>query len=327
MTGINSRHLKYQCVAPYFWIEPTTLLSKSYNSISENNGLSTIVSMGEEVEVDAVPKAQIAMSRTDTSIIGYEHRTARTVPMLAFLQQHELNGLANIVPWNFVSENMCFKGGNMTAEASRHNNQDVSHYMWGRGQSAIPAPSEMMYIGEKFGVAIKHHTLCDDMTIKANHIYNLHELSTAKIKITCTRPTRVSDDKVSKFPKEVQRIRNSAIKALESAREYLRSLGMTGGEMFVKSNSELVFIQKDTQYVSTSKHEKAEVMIDESQRVIRTGPTARKVYQDAALKVPVVKNPVQNPNQKITIQKQEDKPEEALPLEGEGGQPPDVPNE
>jgi len=296
----ETRHLNYVTVAPYYWIEPTTLLPREFNSISESNGLSTLSSVGEIYTVDALPKAKIAMSESQISIVGYEHRSARTVPLLLFLQMHAMNGLANITPWNFMHEKMAFKGGDLDANASREAFESIDRYLWGRGQSTILAPAEMLYIGEVMGIKINHHTFENDLTISANHIYNSQEIVSAQINITCTRPTRVLNDNIAKFGKKIKLVRNSAIKALESAREYMRNLGLTGGETFVSSNTELVFIEKKTEFSGEVEHlDIKDIGLDETQRTSKTGPTIKKVFHDVPLKVHNVKNPPPPPTGRI----------------------------
>jgi hypothetical protein len=285
----GDRHLGNQSVAPYYWIEPTTILPRGFGTVAEEAGYGSLSTVGHMTTLDALPDMRMAVQNGPMSLIGYTHRTARTVPLLLYLQGHALDGLANIRPMNFVAEKFALKGGLHTGTESRANNQDMGYYLWGRGQSGILAPAEATYIGDVMGVAIKHFDMDDRFQITPKHMYSCGELKSATISITPSRLSRVDNGPLGLYERRIQRERTAAVRAMESARQYLYTKGQTGGEMFISSNSELVFVSAGD--VTSSPAVRGEVEIDLSRdSVEHRGPPQKRVIHDVPLKLPRVTN-------------------------------------
>jgi hypothetical protein len=285
------RHLGNETVAPFYWIEPTTILKKCFGTVAENEGFGSLVSVGCDVEVDALPKCRVAVQNGPVTLIGYEHRTARTVPLINYLQGHRLDGLANIRPMNYIAEKMVLKGGQHSAEQSRNLSQDIGWYVWGRGQCSITAPAECTYIGSVMGAMIKHHTFDDLFSVLPTHMYNPGELCSARIKMSASRPVRIKDGPLSSFDKHIQRERTAAAKAMENARAYMYNFGMTGGEQFIASNSELIFISDDKKPEGSVV--RGEAIVDESREPMeRKGAVSKRVVVDQPLRPIVARPPV-----------------------------------
>jgi len=284
------RHLNNETLAPFYWIEPTTILPRTFHTIAEDAGYGSMVSVGDDITLDALPKCKVAVQNGPSTLIGYEHRSARTVPLLMYLQGHRLDGLANIRPMNYLAEKMVLKGGLHSATDSRNLSQDIGWYLWGRGQCSLLAPAECVYIGQTMGVGIKHHTIDDMFTVNPCHMYSASELQTATITMCASRPVRIVDGAICAFDKHIQRERTAAARAMENARSYMYSFGKTGGEQFIASNSELVFASTDN--TPSGPVVRGDAVIDESREPIEhKGSTTRKVVH-VPLRVTHPRSPV-----------------------------------
>lgn len=290
ISGKELRHCGSKTVCPYFWIEPTSLLSVD-GGVASSNGYGPICDVGKETVVDALPKVRITVSEGIRSMIAYEHRTARTVPLLLFLNNHLKDGLANWFPMNFDDAKMFLKGGQRAPDESRDKREDIANYLWGRGQSQLCAPAELGYIGKYLGCLITHSGIDDDFTIIKNHMLSSNELLDAKITMVASKPFRVNDGKLVDRPREIRRHRTSAIRALESARNRYDLYQLTGGEMFVPSNSEPVFIESNDD--PNSSNVQGVELINKRVESTRKGSPIAVTIHDGPMKPSIKRGPVQ----------------------------------
>jgi len=149
------------------------------------------------------------------------------------------------------------------------------------------------------GVAISHCEMQDDFSLIEHHMYASREILTASVTIHANKLNRIKNGKLSAFTNNILRNRSAATKALESARQYLRSHGLTGGEKFVSSNSELVFVENDSIKMKNMVH--GDVVLNLSREPHEhKGPTASRIYQDTPLKIPPPK-PLSGPTGGIGV--------------------------
>jgi hypothetical protein len=79
--------------------------------------------------------------------------------------------------------------------------------------------------------------------------------------------------------------RTAAVRSLENARQYMYAYQKTGGERFIKSNSELLFVKRDDE--TSGETVNGEIILSKSRQDRKSsGPFANRVYEDAPLKVP-----------------------------------------
>lgn len=290
--SIKNRHLNFDVIAPYYWIEPTTILQQQFNTIAETSGYSSLCNTRGDTIVDAFHKPRIESTLGNKFLMTYEHRTARTTPFLFYHQNHPNDGLAFVKPLNFVEDRMLLKGGVLGPAHARDAGHDIGRYMWTRGQSSIPAPSELTYIGERFGVVVTEYNLDDNLNIQNSTVYSCHEITNAKIKINCTVPSRIKNGKLIDVPRGAQRERCVAARALNNARQLVRIPGYSGGENFVASNTEIPYVSVGNESDKQTHVIAGEVIFEQSigSKAQKSAPT-EKIVHDQPLRNRVTQAP------------------------------------
>lgn len=249
--NMSNRHLKFQTVSPFFWIEPTSLFSESTGSLAEKYGFGPIAFLNSTISAPFFEKIQLVQDLGQVKYCVIKFRSARTSPLLIHLSGNADDGLANIIPWNFVSESVVQPGGTETPNDLRERHSDISKYLWGRGQSTIFPPGECNYIetaiGARFVMATFDEDFCD---FKDAHIPNAEELLTGSVNMRAGRPYRIRNGKIGSFPKVINKSYTIGAKALQSACRSNYAFNVTGGEGIISSNTSPVFLEIDDTVVN-----------------------------------------------------------------------------
>lgn len=241
----NSRHLEYETVSPFYWIEPTSLFKECDESLMTKEGLGVLCGTYVNTERNCFNKPIIVKQAGNMSQISVSGACARKHPILMFLQNHKKNGLSSIYPANFFPDKMYLNGGPNSAKDNLLNKRDIGHYLWGRGQSEIMHPSELCYVGKRIGMLLVHSTFDNSsFRTKSTHMLNKDELLTSTVKMSCTIPMRIENDKLSAYDKNVIKSRSGGTIALMHARDDQRAFGtLTGFEnMFCEGELDIEFV-------------------------------------------------------------------------------------
>jgi len=242
MSGATTpdRHVQYPVVAPYFSIEPSCLFKTSPGGLAFDQGFASVAMVDSWCEKPLFPGVQDSgFEGGFNSVVSFEMRSSRTVAGLMFLNGHLNDGLANIRPIRFDSSRVALKGGDLSPSDARTNGEDMSEYLWGRGQSGLCAPAECIYSGSRFGVMLTHAVSEEPfMNVVPTHMFRRDELS-GSVSLISTRPTRVGDGPLGSFPQRIRRERDNGVAALVAARQMVAYSGKTGGEVVVPGDSEL----------------------------------------------------------------------------------------
>jgi hypothetical protein len=213
------RHLAYPSVAPFFWVEPTSLITKSM-LIEESQGMYGPLAY-PELPCEH-PLAENARELGDTSMVSaitYNHRSARTSGLMIYLNGHKSDGLANIQLRQADPASFAHIGGTTGDVREKMNaNKTYDTYVWRRGQSPFPAPSEMLYTGHRVGVIVKQYAMLDDFSVEPTHVPLAREIMTGVVHITVTRPQVVANGASNWASSQAVHDRTEASRAIDIAR-------------------------------------------------------------------------------------------------------------
>lgn len=216
MIGSKSRHLKYKVTAPFFWVEPTSVIDLEEVCDIANEFCSPLANSNNKKTVPLMADAEVLNSDSQRYVVSTSFTSVRTTPMFNFLNCNSKDGLANVYPMKFDDTKMGLVGGENGARDKRDNRQSLDKYVWTRGQSKIAAPSEMFYTGSKIAFVINVMEM-DDWDVRLLHSFTKLECTT-ELTYLCSRPTCVKIGKLGSEPREIYRERNNAVRALENAR-------------------------------------------------------------------------------------------------------------
>jgi hypothetical protein len=224
----KSRHLKYQVVSPYYWIEPTSLFRTKDASTMTANGLGVMCGTSCATEMKAFENPKLLDSIGNVSMFSFDNGGIRKNPGVWFFQDHALNGLSNMLPCRFLPEKTSLSGGDSDSASLLTAKSDVAAYMWNRGQSAIPHPAEFSYVGGTMTYLVRHNVMNETtFAVECNHMFNKDELEQAVVTMTVSIPNRISNSKtVCDLPRKVRRDRTAGIAALRNSRQMFKAHGL-----------------------------------------------------------------------------------------------------
>jgi hypothetical protein len=227
------RHLKPRIVSPYYFVEPTSLFHTDFVATNDAviHGFGYVVGIKGEVKKRAFEEFEAKKFDCNNYILSAKLRSSRTSALLIHLQNHVRDGLAFIKPIQFMVTKMTSTGLDTRSSTAR-GNYDIDKYLWGRGQSCIMAPSELMYTGKSITCLVMQSSFDSrDLTYRRNHIPSLDDIGDMEITMSCTNPVAIDDGDLSAWIRRRNNARNVCTRALDSAREFVGSSMPTGGEL------------------------------------------------------------------------------------------------
>lgn len=158
----DNRHLlKSNLFCPFYWVEPTSLLPRScFGTVAEREGWASLGCGNEQLREPWMANVREADSeRFGWQSYELDFEGARKSLWIHALQDHRDGGLAfmhfkRCDPELF----MCCGGqanskGHMVAFEDR---ESIANYLWTRGQSPIPHPSEFTHFDRRVVIAVDH---------------------------------------------------------------------------------------------------------------------------------------------------------------------------
>lgn len=187
--GNDPRHLRYISAAPFFWVEPTSLLPPELiTTAAAANLCGSLCDRDSEVTRPAIPDAALFEgSDVMRSFVTATIPSARRLPLLHHLLGHQQDGVAFITFRQLDVERVVHPGGNSGRQkvADRVTNSvGLDGYLWTRGQSPFPAPGELLLTNPAVGLMFAHLGLdATTMDVTPNHIYSTNELVGAQVTV------------------------------------------------------------------------------------------------------------------------------------------------
>lgn len=226
----DPRHLRYPSVAPWFWIEPTSLLPANYlGTRAESEGAGSFGGKSSTVTLPAWTDIR-AEGISDTTFSSYvaTMKTARSAKFLLHWLDHPDNGLGAITIRQMDPNGIIHPGACATDPQVRDRieaNRSIADYLWARGQSPFPAPSELMNLSCTVGFLVKHVTFDDEGHITLEHVPTQNEFLDCHITVTVGHPRGISTGASNYVDSTVRRAKTHAARELSASSARARAYG------------------------------------------------------------------------------------------------------
>lgn len=216
----GNRHLlKNAVLCPFFWIEPTSLLPRNaFGTVAEREGWA---SWGCGLDIRTEPWFD-AGAETDNAYLGWRFyeltfEGARKCLWLQALQGHREDGLALAHFKRCDPELLMHCGPKVTRKGyvpAFTDRVPLSDYLWVRGQSSLPHPSEFTYYDRRVVLAICHYLPTDEVHRSA--FPSALEMKTASVTATFSNAAGYDYGKVAADTKTERVYRSRGMAALGS---------------------------------------------------------------------------------------------------------------
>jgi len=239
--GSGDRHLAYTSVAPFYWIEPTSLFKvKGADTIAVREGYGTLVGVFETSAMPYFEGLAVVNAGSESSSIIAGFRGARTCGAVLHHAQNVNNGLGAIVIRQASAISFAHRGGtDEPIDASMQRSAPLSDYLWGRGDAGVPAPSELLYTDKAIGLIVQHGKFDHvNFEYKSSGIADQRELaSNIMVKLTTNTPAYYGIKKMYDRPRKMLHSRSMAVAALETVKGMFAGGHRTGGDSLALSFS------------------------------------------------------------------------------------------
>lgn len=218
------RHLQYAVVAPFYWIEPTSVCKLSRTDYpAVGAGFAQLCETDAPREFPMFDRVHKVEQQSEVSHLTVEWRSARTCGLAAHLMGHPADGLANvrITGGNPDDFGLCRQEGGLAVRANMLGGGDLASYMWGRGQSPFPHPAEVLYTGAGVKLSVRH-AVVDPNTWQAvqTHVPSPSNIVLARWRVAVTVPEPMGEGAQQglRWNRTLTRQRNRSLAALSLAR-------------------------------------------------------------------------------------------------------------
>lgn len=218
-----SRHLDYDVVAPYFWIEPTGLLeSNMFGTPAEVEGWASYGAGREVKRLGFFERmARVGTHSDFKSEWVTQFKGARRCGAVLFLQGMPQDGLAFLTPIQFDSGSVCLTAAVGGEAHALRTGQPINHYLWARGQSSFPHPAEMLNIANTMMWRICHYSADASGVVYSKNVPLSDELDRIELVMTFNRLEQVGDEAPNRATATLRRERKIATAALNHASEIM----------------------------------------------------------------------------------------------------------
>lgn len=242
MFNTADRHLKHKTVAPYFWIEPTSLIPTNFlDSVAERAGHASLVTAGEQRGLPYFERVREIDhgKNANFSTIAFKMRSARTSGLVAAYAA-EPGELAGVKLYQFDEDSIVLPGDQGPTNgtvAQKHQAADpISSYLWTRGQSPIPAPAEFINTQSMYAAKYKVVTWDDDFDATLGDIPEAWEMTEHDVLWRVTVPTSLQQGPGNQPDSQAKRARSRAAIALAQASMRSRGWGEAASPVIAISN-------------------------------------------------------------------------------------------
>nr|QLC27594.1 coat protein [Erysiphe necator associated victorivirus 1] len=238
----TDRHLRHKTVAPYFWIEPTSLIKAGQFGLpAEAAGFGALVTAGEQAtrpcfeQVTELDRGRHA----DFCTVAFKMRSARTSGLVSAYAGTPAE-LAGLKLYQFDESSIVLAGsqGNVPGDvpAKHAVAEPVSSYLWTRGQSPIPAPAEFINTQGVYGAKYKVVSWDDDFDATLSDLPEAWELEAHPTIWRTSIPTALPQGPSNFATPDVRRARSRASIALAQSSLRARAWGESNSPVISVSN-------------------------------------------------------------------------------------------
>lgn len=232
------RHFNYETMVPYFWVEPTCLLSPNcYGSLAEEYGSGSLGDFNSDTYIRLFEDIEEFGSTHDMMDACVKFTSLRKSGLMLWLGGHKLDGCAQIVPVQIGVNDIINTRKPNTKELVEglERGDSIDKYMWTRGQSALPHPGEFLNIAGLIGVRFTRiPSFSPDY--KKTALPNFRELlGNGEVCIRTTRVGRTKDAGMCTFSDRMIKWRGAATRSLANVSRWLSDFGDAKGLPMVVS--------------------------------------------------------------------------------------------
>ncbi|AJA41108.1 coat protein [Phomopsis vexans RNA virus] len=242
LNGAHDRHLRHKTVAPYFWIEPTSLIpAGAFGTVAEQAGFGALTTPGVEREQPAFEKVrELDHGRNaNYATIAFKMRSARTSGLICAYAGTPAS-LTGLRLYQFDEESVVLAGDQGPTGgrvAQKHAAADpISSYLWRRGQSPIPAPAEFVNTQGSYAAKYKIVEWDEDFDATLGDLPEAFELEQYSVRWRVTVPTGLPNGPSNAGDSGAKRARSRAAISLAQATIRNRGLGDANSPVISVSN-------------------------------------------------------------------------------------------
>ncbi|AGI61064.1 putative coat protein [Ustilaginoidea virens RNA virus 1] len=216
----DSRHLQHPSVSPFYWVEPTGIITFDTSDFTATAaGFGTLATPSQPGTIPMFERAEVTQNVGDVSDVLVAWRSARTSGLAIHLNNHVEAGMENIRITGCDPNSWAQLGGASQSVSNRVTaGNDLASYMWARSDVGVPAPGEAMYLGEAISLLVRHDTLDGNTWANTpNHVPRDVEFgNNVTIRVGLLAPYGVGPIGPNR---KANRAFTAALRALDAARE------------------------------------------------------------------------------------------------------------
>lgn len=253
LAGADIAQLRRASANVFFMIEPSCLYEDVQPTPANLAGFGVLCGTSESVQKWAFEGDQRGIIRADGISVdmAVPFRSARTNPIVMHLMNSKSDGLACMIPLQFVDANMSMIRASADAAITTTVGrtavkEDLASYMWSAGDSKVPKPHEVMYLGAGIGFKFGCASYDADYGLVPTHFYSQEELTRPHgagpvITMSARRPVGVAQGNRASVQARRNNVFCTALLALNAARYGARMGFMAGTSMMYAANIEPAF--------------------------------------------------------------------------------------
>lgn len=227
-----SRHMTHASVAPWYWVEPTSLIpSDFFGGEAEKHNGGALVTAGEERSLPCFQDAdEYGTGDGVQSAACVSMMNPRSSGIVMHLMGRRGNGLSCLRPRQLDPESLIHPGPNKDRPLVKDRvlaGDGLDKYLWVRGQSPLPAPGELVNTYGCMVLEVRHATFTE-RGFTALDVPNAGPLYRGSVKWSVSRPRGIAPHQSNYATNEARRARTVAANSLARVRTMIM-LGGAGG--------------------------------------------------------------------------------------------------
>nr|WDS83876.1 putative coat protein [Cordyceps chanhua victorivirus 1]WDV34687.1 coat protein [Cordyceps chanhua victorivirus 1] len=225
-----TRHLAHASVAPYYWIEPTSLIPHDFLGTNAETFGSGSYATKDVPRTRGIFEDVWASGVGDTAYSSYHAvmRNPRSAWFFAHWLGHTANGLGATQVRQLDPNAVIHPGGHATLPDVRDRVEAAlpwTSYLWVRGQSPFPAPGELLNLAGTVGFMVNHYTFDGDGVPHLEHMPTAREFSGCEVTVSVGRPQGLSTAGSNWGDSTARRARTRATRELAASAARVRAFG------------------------------------------------------------------------------------------------------
>ena len=211
LSDSEDRHLQHKTVAPYFWIEPTSVIPHRYlGTLADSAGFDSVTTPGHEITQPSFECIRELDSgrNANFSTVMFKMRTARTSGLVAAYAAKPV-ALVTLKLYQFDDDSIVLAGNRGPTdgdEPTKHSQADpLPSYLWERGQSCLPAPAEFINTQAMYAAKYKLVEWDADFAATMGVLPEAWELEEHPIKWRSSIPSAISSGRSNAVDSKARR--------------------------------------------------------------------------------------------------------------------------